>query len=78
MNTGGAVAARSLQCDTGGDRAARAARGRGIMSDGFEFPDEAGYPDGEGVLHEGTDDAASAVEGELEEFADGDEEDESN
>jgi hypothetical protein len=27
----------------------------------FEYPDEAGYPDGMGTLHEGTDDAATAA-----------------
>ncbi len=48
----------------------------------FEYPDEAGYPDGMGTLHEGTDEArtdeaaeADATEDELEEFATQDEED---
>ena len=55
----------------------------------FEYPDTAGYPDGMGTLHEGiddatdasdatdagTDDAATEVEGDLEEFALDDEED---
>ncbi|MGX5695186.1 hypothetical protein ACWKWP_03215 [Agromyces soli] len=47
----------------------------------FEYPDEAGYPDGTGTLHEGTDgdggDAGStdAVESELDDFAMQDEED---
>jgi hypothetical protein len=45
----------------------------------FEYPDEAGYPDGMGVLHEGTEDAsgaaADAAEAELDDFAMQDEED---
>ncbi len=45
----------------------------------FEYPDEAGYPDGMGTLHEGTEEAASMagdeLEDELEEFAEDDEED---
>ena len=46
----------------------------------FEYPDEAGYPDGMGTLHEGTDDApapaaADAAEAELDHFAMEDEED---
>ena len=46
----------------------------------FEYPDEAGYPDGMGTLHEGTDDGpapadADAVEAELDHFAMEDEED---
>ncbi|MBM7831094.1 hypothetical protein JOE59_001799 [Agromyces cerinus] len=57
----------------------------------FEYPDTAGYPDGMGTLHEGTDDgadeglddgsdegtddAAAAAEGDLEAFALDDEED---
>jgi len=41
----------------------------------FEYPDEAGYPDGMGTLHEGTDDAATAAEEDLEGFALDDEED---
>ena len=45
----------------------------------FEYPDEAGYPDGMGTLHEGTDeapaDAADATEAELDHFAMEDEED---
>ena len=41
----------------------------------FEYPDQAGYPDGMGTLHEGTDDAAAAGD-DLETFAIEDEEDE--
>ena len=41
----------------------------------FEYPDQAGYPDGMGTLHEGTDDDATEVEAELEHFAMEDEED---
>lgn len=45
----------------------------------FEYPDEAGYPDGMGTLHEGTDeasdDAADETEAELDHFAMEDEED---
>ncbi|WP_157373078.1 hypothetical protein [Agromyces sp. Root81] len=41
----------------------------------FEYPDTAGYPDGMGTLHEGTDDAATEAEDDLETFALGDEED---
>ncbi|WP_232496622.1 hypothetical protein [Agromyces humatus] len=53
----------------------------------FEYPDQAGYPDGMGTLHEGVDedneagtddradDAATAAEHDLEEFALDDEED---
>ncbi|WP_156401784.1 hypothetical protein [Agromyces sp. Soil535] len=41
----------------------------------FEYPDEAGYPDGMGTLHEGTEDAATATEEDLGEFAMEDEED---
>ncbi|AWB95114.1 hypothetical protein DCE93_05110 [Agromyces badenianii] len=41
----------------------------------FEYPDTAGYPDGMGTLHEGTDDAATAAEEDLEEFALDEEED---
>ena len=49
----------------------------------FEYPDQAGYPDGMGTLHEGTDegtdeasgDAADATEAELDHFAMEDEED---
>lgn len=41
----------------------------------FEYPDQAGYPDGMGTLHEGTDDAAQATADDLEEFAMEDEED---
>lgn len=44
----------------------------------FEYPDEAGYPDGMGVLHEGTDDAAddaTGVAGESDETADATEKD---
>ena len=32
----------------------------------FEYPDEAGYPDGMGVLHEGTDDEAEGTDDEAE------------
>ena len=28
---------------------------------GYEYPDEAGYPDGMGTLHEGTDDAEERI-----------------
>ena len=42
----------------------------------FEYPDQAGYPDGMGTLHEGTDDAAAAAGDDLETFAMEDEEDE--
>lgn len=50
----------------------------------FEYPDEAGYPDGMGTLHEGTDEAtateaqeiaAEETEAELDHFAMEDEED---
>jgi len=45
----------------------------------FEYPDQAGYPDGMGTLHEGTDeeagDAADATEADLDHFAMEDEED---
>jgi hypothetical protein len=49
----------------------------------FEYPDEAGYPDGTGTLHEGTDEASGegeaaesdTAEDELDEFAMQDEED---
>ncbi|GAA1059695.1 hypothetical protein [Agromyces bracchium] len=56
-----------------------------MSGDGYEYPDEAGYPDGMGTLHEGTDDTEAAdgdvadqadtVETELNEFAMEDEED---
>ena len=42
----------------------------------FEYPDQAGYPDGMGTLHEGTDDAAATAGDDLETFAMEDEEDE--
>ncbi len=45
----------------------------------FEYPDQAGYPDGMGTLHEGTEDEsveADATESELEDFAMENEEDE--
>ena len=42
----------------------------------FEYPDEAGYPDGMGTLHEGTEDAADETEAEVDHFAMEDEEDE--
>lgn len=53
------------------------------MGNEFEYPDEAGYPDGMGTLHEGVDDAdagadgtgADQVETELDDFAMQDEED---
>jgi hypothetical protein len=52
---------------------------KGIVMSGdgteFEYPDQAGYPDGAGTLHEGTDDAATVAEEELDEFASEDEED---
>ncbi|WP_173922053.1 hypothetical protein [Agromyces sp. Marseille-P2726] len=41
----------------------------------YEYPDEAGDPDGMGTLHEGTDDAAEETERELDHFAMEDEED---
>jgi hypothetical protein len=41
----------------------------------FEYPDQAGYPDGMGTLHEGTEDEAAAAEAELDHFAMEDEED---
>lgn len=41
----------------------------------FEYPDEAGYPDGTGTLHQGTEDAGDEVETELDDFAMQDEED---
>jgi hypothetical protein len=52
----------------------------------FEYPDEAGYPDGMGTLHEGTDEASAAeastedaeadtAEDEVDRFAMQDEED---
>ncbi|WP_022893089.1 hypothetical protein [Agromyces subbeticus] len=41
----------------------------------FEYPDQAGYPDGMGTLHEGTDDVATAAADDLEAFAMEDEED---
>ncbi|WP_400993640.1 hypothetical protein [Agromyces sp. GXQ0307] len=54
-----------------------------MSGDGYEYPDEAGYPDGTGTLHEGTEDAGSnagadgadAAEAALNEFAMEDEED---
>ncbi|MRX42739.1 hypothetical protein [Agromyces kandeliae] len=56
-----------------------------MSGDGYEYPDEAGYPDGTGTLHEGTEEAqastgdeaddADATETELNEFAMEDEED---
>jgi hypothetical protein len=52
---------------------------KGIVMSGdgteFEYPDQAGYPDGTGTLDEGTGDAATAAEAELDEFASTDEED---
>lgn len=44
---------------------------------GYEFPDEAGYPDGTGTLDEGTRAAAAddAAAEEIDEFAGSDEED---
>ncbi|MET0974372.1 MAG: hypothetical protein ABWX82_01720 [Leifsonia sp.] len=46
-------------------------------SSGYEYPDEAGYPDGTGTLDEGTADdaAAQAVADEVGSFAIEDEED---
>ncbi len=41
----------------------------------FEYPDQAGYPDGMGTLHEGTEDEADVAESDLEHFAMEDEED---
>ena len=41
----------------------------------FEYPDQAGYPDGMGTLHEGTEDEAAVAEAELDHFASEDEED---
>ena len=41
----------------------------------FEYPDQAGYPDGMGTLHEGTEDETATTEAELDEFAMEDEED---
>ncbi|QEO13396.1 hypothetical protein FLP10_02420 [Agromyces intestinalis] len=51
----------------------------------FEYPDEAGYPDGAGTLHEGTDEADGSagggdgdgqrIEAEIDDFAMQDEED---
>jgi hypothetical protein len=51
-----------------------------MSGNGFEYPDEAGYPDGTGTLHEGTEDAeapdaAEEASVELNEFAMEDEED---
>ncbi|WP_353815542.1 hypothetical protein [Agromyces sp. SYSU T00266] len=53
-----------------------------MSGDGYEYPDEAGYPDGTGTLHEGTDeadvpeaDAADAAAEDLESFAMEDERD---
>ena len=51
---------------------------------GYEYPDEAGYPDGMGTLHEGTEDEATGTgtgdadaddEAEIDHFAIEDEED---
>lgn len=42
---------------------------------GFEYPDYAGYPDGMGTLHEGTDDEATAASDDVAAFAEEDEED---
>lgn len=41
----------------------------------FEYPDEAGYPDGTGTLHEGTEDAVDEAADEIDEFAETDQED---
>ncbi len=57
-----------------GVRARKATRMSGEGA-GFEYPDYAGYPDGMGTLHEGTDDAATAASEDVEEFAMEDEED---
>jgi hypothetical protein len=67
-------------------RGIRSGEGTAMSSDGteFEYPDQAGYPDGMGTLHEGTEDPADPadpadpedpVEAELEHFAMEDEED---
>jgi hypothetical protein len=58
-------------------RGIRSGKGTAMTRDGteYEYPDQAGYPDGMGTLHEGTDDAAAATEEELEHFAMEDEED---
>ena len=58
-------------------RGIRSGKGTAMTRDGteFEYPDQAGYPDGMGTLHEGTDDAAATTEEELEHFATEDEED---
>ena len=57
-------------------------KGTAMSGDGteFEYPDQAGYPDGMGTLHEGTvdegtDDEAAAAKSELDHFAMEDEED---
>ena len=41
----------------------------------YEYPDEAGYPDGTGTLDEGSSDAAATAAEELDHFAMEDEED---
>jgi len=58
-------------------RGIRSGEETAMSTDGtdFEYPDAAGYPDGTGTLHEGTDDAAGAAEAELDHFAMEDEED---
>jgi hypothetical protein len=58
-------------------RGIRSRKGTAMTRDGteFEYPDQAGYPDGMGTLHEGTDDEATAAESEVEHFAMEDEED---
>jgi hypothetical protein len=55
----------------------RGREGIAMSGDGtqFEYPDQAGYPDGMGTLHEGTDDEATEAEAELDHFAMEDEED---
>lgn len=61
-------------------RGIRSGKGTAMTRDGteFEYPDQAGYPDGMGTLHEGTEDteeAAEAAADDVEEFAMADEED---
>ena len=42
----------------------RSRKGTAMSGDGteYEYPDEAGYPDGMGTLHEGTEDAAEKLQ----------------
>jgi hypothetical protein len=55
----------------------RSRKGTAVSGDGteYEYPDEAGYPDGTGTLDEGVEDAAAAAEDDVEAFAMEDEED---